>query len=69
MIELRQTEVFAAWIAGLRDRRAAVIVGRRLDRIANGNFGDVEPVSERVSELRIHYGRATGSISSAGETD
>lgn len=56
MIEVRQTDVFAAWLGGLRDRRAQIIIARRLDRLANGNFGDVEPVGEGVSELRIHYG-------------
>jgi len=28
----------------------------RLDRAANGNFGDCEPVGEGVSEMRIDYG-------------
>jgi putative addiction module killer protein len=56
MIEIRQTAVFAKWIAGLRDRRARAKIAARIDRLAFGNAGDAEPVGEGVSELRIHYG-------------
>jgi putative addiction module killer protein len=56
MIEVRQTEAFRIWLEGLRDRRAAAKIAARLARLELGNFGDVEPVGEGVSELRIHYG-------------
>ena len=56
MIEVRQTEVFRVWLEKLRDRRAAAKIAARLARLELGNFGDVEPVGEGVSELRIHYG-------------
>lgn len=56
MIEVRQTEAFRAWLEALRDRRAAAKIAARLVRLELGNFGDVEPVGEGVSELRIHYG-------------
>lgn len=56
MIEVRQTEVFRAWLETLRDRRAAAKIAARLARLELGNFGDAEPVGEGVSELRIHYG-------------
>ena len=56
MIEVRQTETFRAWLETLRDRRAAAKIAARLARLELGNFGDVEPVGEGVSELRIHYG-------------
>lgn len=57
MTEIRQTAIFAAWMAGLRDLRARAKIAARIDRLALGNAGDVEPVGEAVSELRIHYGR------------
>lgn len=56
MLEVRQTEIFANWFEGLRDRRAKARVQARIDRLETGNFGDVAPVGEGVSELRIHYG-------------
>ncbi|MEO0803958.1 MAG: type II toxin-antitoxin system RelE/ParE family toxin [Cyanobacteria bacterium J06642_2] len=56
MIEIRQTDIFATWFAKLKDRRAKARVQVRIDRMALGNFGDVAPVGEGVSELRIHYG-------------
>ena len=56
MIEVRQTQFFRDWLAALRDRKAALKIGARLDRLAVGNFGDVKPVGEGVSELRINYG-------------
>lgn len=56
MIEVRQTDIFANWFSRLRDRRAKARVQARIDRIETGNFGDVAPIGEGVSELRIHYG-------------
>jgi putative addiction module killer protein len=56
MAEIRQTEQFAGWIRGLADRKARAKVLVRIDRLANGNPGDVAPIGEGVSELRIDYG-------------
>ena len=56
MITLAETETFAAWLAGLRDGTARARVQRRLDRLRLGNPGDVRPVGEGVSEMRIDYG-------------
>ena len=56
MIELRKTAVFARWLDELRDLRARARIQARLDRLAEGNPGDVKPVGEGVSELRIDHG-------------
>jgi len=56
MIEVRKTAVFSNWMADLRDHRARAKIAARIDRLASGNPGDVQPVGEGVSELRIHYG-------------
>ena len=56
MIEVRKTEVYARWLDGLRDARARARVLARVERLAAGNPGDVRPVGEGVSELRIDYG-------------
>jgi putative addiction module killer protein len=56
MIEVRKTAVFADWLRRLRDIRAAARIQIRIDRMQLGNLGDVEPVGEGVSEMRIDYG-------------
>jgi putative addiction module killer protein len=56
MTEIRRTEIFARWLDGLRDVRARARVLARIERLAAGNPGDVAPVGEGVSELRINYG-------------
>jgi putative addiction module killer protein len=56
MIEIRQTAVFASWLGGLRDHKARAKIAARIRRLALGNPGDVAPVGEGVSELRIHSG-------------
>jgi putative addiction module killer protein len=54
--EIRKTDVFARWIDGLRDLRARARIQARIERLAMGNPGDVRPVGEGVSELRLDYG-------------
>jgi putative addiction module killer protein len=56
VIEIRQTEIFARWFDGLRDSRARMRVQARIRRLSIGNPGDVRPVGEGVSEMRIDYG-------------
>lgn len=56
MIEIRKTDLFAQWLDELRDLQARARVQVRIERLAAGNPGDVEPVGEGVSELRINYG-------------
>ena len=56
MIEVRQTERFKDWLGALRDNNARIRIAARIRRMENGNFGDVQPVGEGVSEMRVHYG-------------
>ena len=56
MIEIRKTALFAQWLDGLRDLQARARVQVRIERLAQGNAGDVQPVGGGVSELRINYG-------------
>ena len=56
MVEIRKTEVFAKWLDNLDDIRARARILVRIERLAAGNPGDVKPVGEGVSELRIDYG-------------
>jgi putative addiction module killer protein len=56
MLELKQTETSRKWRTRLRDERPRVLIASRLDRQAYGHAGDVKPVGEGISELRIHHG-------------
>jgi putative addiction module killer protein len=56
MVELIKSETFDRWLRELRDVRAAARIQVRLDRGAAGNPGDVKPVGDGISELRIDYG-------------
>lgn len=54
--EIRQTSVFEDWLTGLKDAVSRAIIIRRIERVAAGNLGDVRPVGDGVSELRVDYG-------------
>lgn len=56
MFELKQTDTFRKWWTKLRDEHARGLIFARLNRLAFGHTGDVAPVGEGISELRIHYG-------------
>ena len=56
MIEIRKTAVFAKWLDNLRDIRGRARVLVRIERLAAGHAGDVKPVGDGVSEMRINYG-------------
>jgi len=56
MFEVRQTGLFAAWLDGLADRRAAERIAQRIVRVQSGLLGDVKPVGGGVSELRVDHG-------------
>ena len=56
MIEVLQTGQFSEWLAGLRDHQARARILVRIRRLAEGNPGDVKPVGEGVSEMRLTYG-------------
>ena len=56
MITVRQTGEFARWLKSLRDERAAAKIAQRIVRVQSGLLGDVKPVGEGVSELRIDHG-------------
>ena len=56
MVEIRKTELFANWLDNLRDISAKARVLVRIERLASGNAGDVKPIGEGVSEMRIDHG-------------
>lgn len=56
MVEVRITDAFAGWLSRLRDRQAKARIEIRIRRLTLGNPGDVKPVGEGISEMRIDYG-------------
>jgi len=56
MREVRQTDVFANWMESLSDRRAVERIAQRIVRLQSGLLGDVKPVGDGVSELRVDHG-------------
>jgi putative addiction module killer protein len=55
-MDIRKTDEFIKWIKKLRDSRAKSRIYKRIDRLAKGNPGDVEPIGEGCSEMKIDYG-------------
>ncbi len=56
MAKILRTAEFDNWLDNLKDRLAKSSVQARMDRLMQGNAGDVKPVGEGVSEMRIHLG-------------
>lgn len=55
-MDVRQTRHFRDWFDALRDIRAKAQIARRIERAQAGNLGDVTPVGDGVSEMRVHSG-------------
>lgn len=56
MLEIRKTETYLQWIDALQDVKGRARILVRIERLAAGNPGDVKPVGEGVSELRLDFG-------------
>jgi putative addiction module killer protein len=56
MVEILETHTFAEWIDHLKDVQGRARILVRIDRLVHGLPGDVKPVGEGVSELRIDDG-------------
>ncbi|MBL8548350.1 MAG: type II toxin-antitoxin system RelE/ParE family toxin [Hyphomonadaceae bacterium] len=56
MIPAIETETFGEWLGALRDRKAVARINARIIRLRLGNPGDVSPVGDGVSELRLMFG-------------
>jgi len=56
MMESKESKTYAKWLQKLVDRRAKIHILVRVERMLYGNPGDVQPVGEGISELRIHTG-------------
>jgi putative addiction module killer protein len=57
MFKIKETETYAKWLAGLKDRAARVRIVRRMERLEDGNAGDAKLLGGGIYELRINYAR------------
>jgi putative addiction module killer protein len=55
-MKIRESSVYKKWIRNLRDEQARYRINARIERLKQGNPGDVKPGGEGVSEMRIDYG-------------
>lgn len=56
MFEIFLSDYVKDWLRDLRDAKGKACILRRIRSAGYGNFGDVEPIGEGLSELRIHTG-------------
>lgn len=56
MLEIYQSDTFAQWLGGLRDRVAVIRINARIASLRQGHFGDVKSVGDGIGELRVHVG-------------
>ncbi|MEK6245131.1 MAG: type II toxin-antitoxin system RelE/ParE family toxin [Pseudomonadota bacterium] len=56
MFTIRPLPGFTEWLDGLSDASVRGVVVARIKRLALGLMGDVAPVGDGVSELRVHVG-------------
>lgn len=56
VFEVLKTDEFDNWLSALADQRAVAKIASRIERLGLGNAGDVKPVGEGISEMRLNYG-------------
>ena len=54
--QIQQTEAFVLWRDTLRNPVAKAAIARRIQRMAQGNMGDMKSVGDGVSEARVDVG-------------
>jgi len=65
MIQIQQTEIYAKWFAGVRDRVARARIDIRIRRLSLGNAGMPSPLARVSRSGESIMGLDTGSISSS----
>lgn len=53
---LNTTPEFDGWLQSVDDPIGKAAILTRIERAENGNFGDVKPVGDAVSEMRVFEG-------------
>ncbi len=56
MYEVLSTATYQKWFQGFSDAKTRSRIDSRIFRLSNGNLGDVKPVGDGVSEMRLDFG-------------
>ena len=56
MFEVLATDEFDQWLSNLADEKARTRIASRVARLGFGNPGDVKPIGEGLSEMRVDHG-------------
>ena len=56
MVDIIKSATFDRWLKKLRDPRARARIEMRIRRLGLDNPGDVQPIGNGLSEMRIDYG-------------
>jgi putative addiction module killer protein len=56
MFEVLTTDDFDRWLSNLADEKARTRIALRVARLGFGNPGDVKPIGDGLSEMRVHHG-------------
>jgi len=56
MYSIKPLPKFSEWLNSLPDASVRGVILARIKRLELGLMGDVEPIGDGVSELRIHFG-------------
>jgi putative addiction module killer protein len=56
VVSIKPLPEFTEWLDALSDASVRGVVAARIKRLERGLMGNVEPVGDGVSELRIHFG-------------
>lgn len=51
-----KSDDYDAWFCAIRDAKTKARIAVRIERLALGNPGDVRPIGEGLSELRLDFG-------------
>ena len=54
--DIRSTQVFDDWIDNLKDTNVRVTLFKYIDRMADGNFGNIKSVGDGIIERKINIG-------------
>jgi len=56
MYTVLRSDEFDRWLARLKDVKGRARIVARIRSAELGNLGDVKPVGDGISEMRIHFG-------------